>query len=198
MARVELYHKSYDDLVRQTRDYSVSSGLEGSSYGADFFLKGTTLFGIRSRLTYSYSHSVREDADTRVSAASPFDVPHSVTLVLQKSVGRFETGASYRYATGRPFTPVTSAAFDHEETRWIPTYGKPSSERLPALRRLDVSISHMRAITPSWRIVMYASINNLLGRHNIYNYTYSPDYSTRRPIASLFDRSLYVGATILH
>ena len=198
MIRVELYRKEYDNLSRQTRDFSVATDLGGESFGADFFLKGTTLLGVRGRITYSYAHSERTDADTRIKAASPYDVPHTLTLVAQRNIAGIEAGIAYRYASGRPFTPVTSATYNEEESRWIPTYGDPSSERLPALRRFDISVSHIRQLVPSWQIVMYASINNLLGRHNVYNYTYSADYSRRREIASLFDRSLYVGATILH
>jgi hypothetical protein len=198
MVRLELYHKDYSNLSRQTRDFGTATGLDGSSYGADLFLKGMTVLGLRGRLTYSYAHSVRTDADTRARAASPFDVPHTITAVLQRNIAGWEMGGAYRYATGRPFTPVTSASYSAIEQRWIPSYGNPSSDRLPDLRRLDFSVSRFMGLAPGWNIVTYASVNNILGRHNVYNYTYSADYKKRIPVASLFDRSLYFGATFLH
>ena len=197
LIRIELYHKSYDNLSRQTRDFAVATDLEGEAYGADLFLRGT-LLGIRSRMTYSYAQSKRDDADTGINAASPFDVPHTLTLVLQRYVKRFDLGAAYRFATGRPYTPVTSATFDQNQDRWLPIYGAPSSERLPDLVRVDLSASRLMQLAPGWQIVTYASVNNLFGRHNIYNYTYSSDYRRRVAVSSLFDRSLYVGASILH
>ncbi|HVF40045.1 MAG TPA: TonB-dependent receptor, partial [Gemmatimonadaceae bacterium] len=101
MVRVELYRKRYDNLTRQTRDYSVSTGGEGSAHGADLFLKGATVLGIRARVTYSYVRSQRTDANTGVMANAPFDVPHTVTLVAQKSVANWQFGTAYRFASGR-------------------------------------------------------------------------------------------------
>lgn len=198
MVRVELYNKRYSNLTRQTRDYTVATNGEGSARGADLFVKGTAPLGIRARLTYSYVRSRRSDPNSGTMANAPFDVPHTVTLVLQKSIANWQAGAAYRYSSGRPFTPVTGASYSSNEQRWIPSYGDPLSERLPTLVRLDLSLSNLRQIAPGWTAVLYASVNNALGRHNVYSYTYSLDYTERRPVASLFDRSLYVGATILH
>jgi len=198
MVRVELYHKRYSNLTRQTQDYTTATNGTGSARGVDFFAKGNAWFDTRARLTYSYVHSRRTDANSGLMADAPFDVPHTVTLVLQKSISNWQAGAAYRYSSGRPFTPVTGASFDDMERRWIPAYGAPYSERLPTLTRLDLSLSNLRQIAPGWTAILYASVNNALGRHNVYNYTYSPDYTERRQVASLFDRSLYVGATILH
>ena len=198
MLRVELYDKLYENLSRQTRDYGVASHGNGYARGADIFLKGTAPFALRTRLTYSYVHSRRTDSDTGLLADAPFDVPHTMTFIVQRTIANWEAGAAYRYSTGRPFSPVVRATYNAVEERWIPSYGSPYSERLPNLVRADVSLSNIRQITPDWRIVLYASVNNVLGRHNIYSYTYTADFTERKPVPSLFDRSLYVGATLLH
>ncbi|HUQ20294.1 MAG TPA: TonB-dependent receptor [Gemmatimonadaceae bacterium] len=198
MVRLELYHKRYDDLTRQTRDYEVATNGEGTAYGLDAFVKATAPLGVRTRMTYSYVDSRRTDPNTGLIADAPFDVPHSITLVAQKYIKNWEAGAAYRYATGRPFTPVSGATFNTDEKRWIPSYAPPFSERLPTLTRFDLSLSNIRQLAPGWQIVMYGSVTNVLGRHNIYRYTYSFDYTQRIPVASLFDRALYVGASILH
>ena len=52
----------------------------------------------------------------------------------------------YWAATGRPFTPVAGAAFDSARALYVPTYGAPNSERFPAFRRLDLSVSRTRPL----------------------------------------------------
>jgi len=81
---------------------------------------------------------IRTQQVTGLMADAPFDVPHSVTLVAQKSIGLWQGGIAYRYTTGRPFTPVTVAAFNEEEKLWIPNYCAPFSERLPTLTRFGI------------------------------------------------------------
>ena len=43
--------------------------------------------------------------------------------------------------------------------------------------------------------MFFASLDNALGRANFFDYRYAADYSSRRPVASTSQRSLYVGAT---
>jgi hypothetical protein len=44
-------------------------------------------------------------------------------------------------------------------------------------------------------VVLFAALDNALDRGNFFDYRYAPDYSSRRPMASTSQRSLYVGAT---
>jgi hypothetical protein len=38
----------------------------------------------------------------------------------------------------------------------------------------------------------------VFNRTNLYEYTYAADYSRRIPVRSLFNRSLYFGASLTH
>jgi hypothetical protein len=40
-------------------------------------------------------------------------------------------------------------------------------------------------------------VNNLLDRANLQGYTWSPDYTERLPVRSIFNRSVYFGATLI-
>jgi hypothetical protein len=91
---------------------------------------------------------------------------------------------------------VTGAAFDQNRQRWIPSYGAPFSERLTPLQRVDLSISHFGRLSPQSFLVVFASVNNLFDRVNVYQYRYNADYTQRIPIRSLFNRSYYVGGSI--
>ena len=70
------------------------------------------------------------------------------------------------------------------------------SERLPAFRRLDVSTSYFRPLTPQLQGVFFVSLMNVLDRKNAQRFRYNANYSRRFVVSSLFERSVYFGATI--
>jgi hypothetical protein len=197
MLRVEAYDKRYDDLAQRTRDYDVVSGGTGRARGVDVFAKGRAALGVTGRVSYSFVSSRRLDPDAGVVTRSPFDVSHTVTAVAERTLlGGVRASIAYRYATGRPFTPVTGSTYDALQQVYVPTYGAPMSERLPAFRRLDFSTSYFRQITPGLQSVVFVSLMNMLDRTNAQRYRYNADYSRRFIVSSLFERSVYFGATI--
>jgi TonB-dependent receptor-like protein/carboxypeptidase-like protein len=196
-ARVELYDKRYRDLALLTRDNDVVAGGTGRSRGADVWLKGRTPLGIDARVAYSLVSARRTDGSSGIVTHAPFDVTHSVTALAERRwLGFFMSSVAYRYATGRPFTPVTSATFDPTRSAWTPTYGPPMSERLPTFHRLDVSAAVLRRFGSSVQAVFFWSLSNALDRENVHTYRYSPDYSQRIPVRSLFNRAHYFGASL--
>lgn len=200
IARVELYDKQYRDLVGLTRDTHVAlGGGTGMARGADVFVKHQLWPFFSARVTYSYVHSWRTDPDTRVQAPAPFDVTNSLTIVGDQALPKgWSVSMAWRYATGKPFTPVTSATFDAQSHVWVPRYAAPSSQRLPAEKKLDLALSRVTHIRPSVQLVYFFSLDNILDRTNLYEYTYTADYSRRIPVRSLFNRSLYFGASLTH
>jgi vitamin B12 transporter len=195
-ARVELFAKRYRDLALLTRDDDVVGGGNGRSRGADLWLKARTALGVDARLAYSLVSARRTDASSGILTRAPFDVTHSLTALAERRWLGIISSVAYRYATGRPFTPVVSATFDPSRSMWAPTYGTPMSERLPDFHRLDFSIGHLRRFGESLQAVFFYSLSNALDRENVHAYRYSADYSQRIPVRSLFNRSHYFGATV--
>ena len=196
MIRLEVFDKQYHDLAQATRNYDVSAGGVGSGRGADLFVAGSGLPGVRWRLSLSSIVAKRTDPNTLELSRAPFDVTNSITTVINKSFGpAWHLGFTQRYATGRPFTPVAAAAFDVAQNVWIPQYGASMSERIPAFRREDLGLTHLHRLSGA-NAVFFVSVNNFLDRENIYAYRYSQDYSVRIPIRSIFKRSFYAGASI--
>lgn len=196
MLRVELFDKQYRDLAQMSRDDDVVGGGVGSARGADVFASGTGWRGMRWRVSHSWIVSKRTEPSTGVLARAPFDVTQSLTSVVNQSFGpAWHVGLAQRSATGRPFTPVTSATFDGARDVWVPTYGAPMGERLPSFQRLDLSFTHLRRVG-AMSVVLYSSVSNLLDRENVYMYRYSSDYSEKIPIRSTFNRTYYVGTSI--
>jgi len=199
VARLELYDKRYHGLVGLSRDKIVADGGIGAARGADVFLRRQLWPYFSTRVTYSYVDSRRTDPDTRLQAPAPFDITTSVTIVGEQALpAGWSVGAALRYATGKPFTPVTGATFDPQANVWRPSYGAPNSERLPPAERADLSLSRVVRRSSRTQLVYFAEIENLFDRTNVYQYTYMPDYAHRIPVRSLFKRSLYVGASLTH
>jgi hypothetical protein len=197
VARVEIYRKDYSELAQLGPDKIVAGGGTGRSSGVDVFLKGEKQGVMGGRISYSYVDAKRTDPITGQQARAPFDVTHSFTLVAEKNFGvGWNASGAVRYATGKPFTPVAGATFDQSRSIWVPHYGAGYSERLPPLRRVDLSLSKFTRLSPQTFLVLFASVNNLFDRVNIYDYRYNPDYTQRIPIRSLFNRSFYVGGSV--
>ena len=134
IARVELYDKQYSDLIGLTRDNrTVVDGGTGVARGADVFMKHQIWPFFSARLTYSYVHSWRTDPSTGVQAPAPFDITNSLTIVADQALPKgWSVSFAWRYATGKPFTPVTGATFDPTTHVWNPTVRQPA-ERPPAV-----------------------------------------------------------------
>jgi vitamin B12 transporter len=196
LLRVEAYQKRYRDLADPTRDRDIVTGGLGRTHGLDAFLQWPAWKGFSGRTSYSYLRARRTDPDTRLLATSPFDITHTVTSVLQRSFGAWQVSVAHRSATGRPFTPVTSAQFDSSRHVWVPTFGPPNSERLPAFQRIDASMSRLVPLPHQRLIVLFLAANNILDRRNVYDYRYDAAYTQRTPVRSQFNRSIYFGATL--
>ena len=197
IARVEIYRKDYHDLAQLGPDKIVAGGGTGRSSGVDVFLKGEKKDVIKGRFSYSYVDARRTDPLTGLEARAPFDVTHSLTLVAEKALGvKWSASGAVRYATGKPFTPVASASFDQSRNAWVPQYAAAYSERLPPLRRVDLSVVRFTRLSPQTFLVLFASVNNVFNRVNVYDYRYNSDYTQRIAIRSLFNRSFYVGGSI--
>lgn len=197
--RVEAYQKRYDDLSLQTRDYRVVPGGRGSSRGFDLFYKGRLPFGgIELRTIFSHLVARRTDPQTGQMGRAPFDVTSTQTLIAERGFSNgVRLGISYRSATGKPFTPIVGATYDAPRDIYTPIYGEPMSERFPSLRRFDVSVSRYRPLTATLASVLYASVSNLFDRDNVQSWRYSRDYKQRSPLASIFNRSIYFGASLI-
>jgi vitamin B12 transporter len=199
VARLEVYDKAYAELVGLSTDKVLTGGGTGFARGADLFLKRDFFTWLSTRASYSYVDSRRTDPSTGAQASAPFDITHSLALVADQALpAGWSVSAAVRYATGKPFTPVTAATFDARRHTWHPQYGPPFSERLPSFQRLDLSLSRVKRLSPRTLLVYFASINNVFDRSNIYQYAYNTDYTQRTAVRSLFNRSFYIGGSVNH
>jgi hypothetical protein len=199
VARIEIYEKRYHDLVGLTRDKEVVGGGIGHARGADVFVRRKFGPFFSTRATYTFVDSRRTDPSSGIVAPAPFDVTHTLSLIADQLLPKgWSVSGAVRYATGKPFTPVTGATFNATRSVWEPEYGAPYSERLPSMQKIDLSVSRVTRLSMRTVLVYFFSLDNILDRENIYQYTYNADYTTRIPVRSLFKRSFYLGASITH
>jgi hypothetical protein len=99
---------------------------------------------------------------------------------------------SWRAAAGRPNTPIVGAIQTGDQ--FAPVFGAINSERLPRYERVDAAVNWL-VPAGAGAVVFFAAIDNMLGRLNVFEYRYTPDYSSRQPVVPTSQRSVYVGAT---
>lgn len=199
LIRVEAYEKHYRDLSLLSRDNLVATDGVGRSRGMDLFFKGRIPgLDIETRTTLNLLRARRTAPETGTTTRAAFDVPRSYSFIAEKLLPRgWRSALTWRTSSGRPYTPVASAAFDTTSDIWVPRFGVPNSGRFPDLKRLDLSASWYRPLRPGVQSVLYLSLSNVFDRDNTQGWKYSDNYRTRTPVRSIFNRSVYFGASLI-
>jgi hypothetical protein len=192
MLHVEAFYKRYDDLlIPNTYSDSRTLGDEfnrmtGTSYGVDVLLRQLDGGAFSGWLAYTYAFGSRTRLDgTRFYPSQ--DLRHNLNLVGSWKRGAYSFGARANIASGLPTTPALGGylrdAYNPVTRRWIPTNdfsngqtipGAFNSARLPMYTRLDVSINRTGRLYGAV-FTPYASIVNVLNRHNPAAYMYTFD-----------------------
>jgi hypothetical protein len=200
--RAEAYHKRYSRLPLEVPGGGFTNEGYGTANGFDFFVRGRWR-ALDFRGAYSFLAARRRWTPVLDSGqyALPtgtwrpdFEIPHTLALVATyKLSSTWGMGATWRIASGKPFTPIQGGILGR--TGYRPIYGAINSDRFPRYERLDASISYL---TSAWRarMMLFTGVTNALARHNIFEYKYSPDFSQRQPVLNAAPRSFYVGLTI--
>lgn len=205
MARLEAYHKEYTGLVLPDKQSNYTNNGQGFADGVDLFFKygAFLLTPINGWISYSYLHSRRLQARNLVEryeyeeAPSPFDITHNLTIVAKAQIIQLLSGAiTFRYATGRPVTPVVGALYRSEGNYYEPIFGAVNSERLPNFGRLDVSLSYFLPFGSANSAIFYFAVSNLLNRANPVRYEYSMDYSEKKLRTSDYRQFIYFGVSV--
>jgi len=193
--RVEVYRKDYDHLVVQQPSGMYDATGRGYAQGLDLLLKASTS-GWRGWIGYGYLDTRRKEDTQPTLGRVPESVPNNLTAMSSHTLAPgWELATTVRYASGAPFTPVAGARPD-PNGGWDPLNGPSFSDRLPLYLRVDSRLTHQF----TWRVTRWAAfaeVMNVLDRHNVSSYAYSPDFATRIPNDSYFSRRILVaGASI--
>lgn len=193
--RVEAYDKRYRDLWQFTATQEPIGGGVGHARGVDLQARWRFSAVSTARVTYSHVQARRTDPTTGVIAPTLADITHSVSTIVDRQIRGLTISSGFRYATGRPFTDILGAVPGVMPT--TPVYGAPFGARLPGYLRSDLSVSWYRALGANRGAVLWGSLSNVFGRDNVMRYQWSPDFTRRTPVLAPFNRSLFVGSTLL-
>jgi hypothetical protein len=191
--RVEFYHKSYENLPLENSYLNYISEGEGYANGIDFIAKGKfkTLFD--GWISYGFIDTKRKWMEFKQLSKSDFDITHNINIVLNYTVSAmWKIGVNYKYATGRPYTPVIASKINSLSGIYEPIYGKDNSQRYPDYQRLDLRITHLNQFFKKYFTVFYVEAINILDITNLFGYSYNSDYSKKLRIKSYFGRRTIV------
>ncbi|MGC8595576.1 MAG: TonB-dependent receptor [Candidatus Kryptoniota bacterium] len=196
--RIETYQKNYTHLPDSNEVYNFDNGGYGYARGVDIIAKGDLPFGLSGWVSYGYIDTKRKWLYSNGLAPSSFDVTHNFTLVWRYNItDAWQIGMNFKYATGRPYTPVTGSVYHPEMKVYEPVYGTPYSARYPDYRRLDIRLTYLARLFDKYFTVLYVEGLNVLNIHNVFDYAYSPDYSSKTGIRSYFgQRTIVIGILI--
>ncbi len=196
--RVEGYYKNYDNLVREypsqmgyfdANPQRFPSGkTDNSGYG---FAKGIDVFFRDSKtikngdlwVNYSFCDSKRLFSNYLTETQPTFVSNHNLNVVYKHFIAKpmMTISATYSYTSGRPYYNPNNPIF--------------LSERTPDVHNTSLWINYLTNIKNNF-MVIYLSVDNILGTKNVYNYRYSADGKTRTEITPAAYRMIMVGTYI--
>lgn len=165
LLRIEPYYKWYHHLPLLSGGVYTADGY-GYSRGFDVYLENSSLVdNLIVTAAYSFNDSQRLYLDYDVPRTPEYASRHNLRLTAKYTVGKFILGLAETYASGRVFAAGTT----------------------PCYNSLDANLTWLAHP----KVIVYASLNNLLGRTNVYRI--HPDGSQ---VAATRDRFFYIGVFV--
>jgi len=191
--RIEAYYKNYSNLPLEDDKLNYNNNGEGFANGIDFIAKGKLPIGFEGWLSYGLINTKRRWMDYEKLSNSDFDITHNLSVILNYRLSSmWKLGVNYKFATGRPHTPIISSTYNFNAGVYEPTYGINNSERFPNYHRLDFRVTHLNQIFNKYFTVFYLEALNILDITNLFGYSYNEDYSKKYKIKSYFGRRTIV------
>lgn len=193
--RVEGFKKTYKDLVREYTTYydpnpyrfptgkTDNSGF-GYAQGFDvFFRDKKSVKNGDFWVTYSFLDTERLFKNYQKEATPTFASKHNFSVVYKQFLTKINTnvGVTFSHTSGRP-------NYDFATTSFAPTYTKP-------YENLSLSASYIKVVKGNF-MVFYASLDNVLGRKNVFGYRYSADGKQRFEVIPPMYRTFFFGISM--
>lgn len=174
------------------RPVAIPSGVEprfvnegdGRIYGMEVFARLLPRKRYFAFLSYTLLRSERRDLDG-IYRLFDFDQTHiltaSASYLFEKG---WEIGATFRFTTGNPQTPVVGSLFDDNTGVYLPFEGQLNSVRDPNFHRLDVRVAKTWAFD-AWKLTTYLDVQNAYNRQNPEGLMFNYDFSQSQTVAGL-------------
>lgn len=196
--RVEGYYKDYKNLVKiinpkpfydENNVYNFQDNLynnsgKGYAKGIDIFFRDKkTIEGGDYWISYSYLDTKRDYHDFPAMATPTFATPHTISVVYKQYIKFLSTifGATYTFATGRPYYNPNNPEFMADKTG--------------NYNNFCINGSYLTNILGNFTVV-YFSVGNILGSENVFGYRYSRDGQRNSPIVAPSLHSAFIGVFV--
>ncbi len=161
--RAESYYKTYQKLItwegmNEYYPQNISNSGYGYSTGIDLFWRDRkSIKNLDYWLTYSFVDTERKYRNYPGATTPEFISNHNFSAVGKYWINKISTqiGASYTFASARRYNNPNTGQFMDRRTAW---YGD-----------LSLNLSHIFFLGNRYS-VLYASVNNVLGRDNVFGY----------------------------
>ncbi|WP_396170086.1 carboxypeptidase-like regulatory domain-containing protein [Flavobacterium sp.] len=186
--RAEVYFKNYDNLVKYDSNmpaYNSNYSNNGSGYakGLELFWRDSkNIKNLEYWVSYSYIDSKRDYQNFPKEVTPNFVADHTMSLVSKYWIQdwRSQLGATYTFASGRPYNDPNAKDFMNGKTK---TYN-------------NFSVNWAYLISP--QKILFFSVTNLFGFNNIFGYNYANKPNSigvfeRQAIVPTADRFFFVG-----
>ncbi len=166
--RAETFYKSYDQLVtfEGTLDNPqvLQNGGSGFAKGIDFFFRDRKTFKDTDYwITYSFVDSKRSFNKYQTEVQPSFAPKHNISVVVKHFVPSLKSliGGSFAYNDGYSYT---NPNMDNSEM----------NSKTKSFQNLSLSWSYL----PKPNVIIHLACTNVLGRDNVFGYTFSPKANT--------------------
>ncbi len=196
--RTEAYYKKYEDLIKQipvsTSYTTYNNSGDGYAKGVDVFFRDKKTFkNLDYWVSYSYIDTKRNYNNFPDLLQPNFAANHNVSIVTKRFFTEIKSGfnLTYSWASGRPYynilTDVNNKYYIADQGKaktynnlsfsaeWVPSVGKENAKSF---------------------IVLFASVNNILGANNVFGYNYSYNGNYRQPVTPTAKRFYFIGCFI--
>lgn len=196
--RVEAYYKTYQDLIKTIplgyNYYGYNNSGKGYARGVDvFFRDKKTIKNLDYWISYSYIDTKRDYLNYTEELQPNFAATHTASLVTKRFFTKLKAGfnATYTFATGRPYYNFmvnnTGKYYIADRGKTKPYHNLSfSAEYVPSVGKTNAKSF----------IVLFASVNNVLGYNSVYGYNYSYNGMTKQAIEPPAKRFYFIGCFI--
>jgi hypothetical protein len=162
LLRIEPYYKKYHHLPLFADGTCTSDG-HGMSQGLDIFIENHSMMkNLTTTLSYSFNDSERLYLDYTALRTPDFASRHNLRLTLKYAIGKVIVGLADSYASSR----------------------RTNVGRTPYYNSVDANVTYL--LSP--KVIIYTSLNNILGRTNIFGYN-----TNGSAVTATRDRFFYIG-----
>jgi hypothetical protein len=185
--RVEAFYKQYTNLVTtlptdpQNPQDSIHNAGSGYAKGIELFWRDKKTFRNWDYwVSYSYLDTKRKFQNYPDMVQPTFATPHTASLVVKRFFPAvlINLGATYTYATGRPYFNPNNPVFLGDHT--------------PDYHKVGFTASYVRKFGKAFSVFV-VGVDNVLGRDNIYSYRYSSDGMRSVPVTATAARMYFIG-----